>query len=221
MIKLCMFDLDGTVLDTVGTIAYYGNLALKKHGIAPIEKKEYNFLAGRGARVLVRGMLEYHGAYSDGLFERVFADYNEAYNKDVTHGTSIFAGLKEVLDALRAQGIRLAVISNKPDFAARTVAEKFYGKGYFDLVVGQREGVPLKPDPTAVLDVMRRLGVDPMECAYVGDTGVDMQTGQNAGVLSVGVLWGFRGREELLRDGADVLVQNPQELYKYITKEDQ
>lgn len=216
MIKLCMLDLDGTVLDTVGTIAYYGNGALEKNGIAPIEKHEYNFLAGRGARVLVRGMLEYRGVYSDELFERVFADYNEAYNKDVTHGTSLFAGLKEVLDALKKRGVKLAILSNKPDFAARTVVEQFYGKGYFDAVAGQREGVPLKPDPTAVAAMMRDFGVTAAECAFVGDTGVDMQTGKNAGILSIGVLWGFRGREELLRDGADALAENPKEFFEYV-----
>ena len=219
MIKLCIFDLDGTVLDTVGTIAYYGNDALEKNGIAPIEKREYNFLAGRGARVLVRGMLEYRGVYSDELFERVFADYNEAYDKDVTYGTSLFEGLKEVLDALRARGVKLAIISNKPNFAARTVVEQFYGKGYFDAVFGQREGVPLKPDPTAVAAMMNDFGVTPAECAFVGDTGVDMQTGKNAGVLAVGVLWGFRGRDELLRDGADALAENPKELFDIINAE--
>lgn len=216
MIELCIFDLDGTVLDTVGTIAHYGNGALAKHGIEPIEKRQYNFLAGMGARRLVRGMLEYRGCYSDALFERVFADYNEAYDKDVTHGTTVFAGLSEVLDALKARGTRLAIVSNKPDFAARTVVNKIYGEGYFDFVTGHRDGLPLKPDPAAVLDVIRRFGVSAAECVYVGDTGVDMQTGKNAGLYTVGVLWGFRGREELLRDGADALSAHPQELYDCI-----
>lgn len=216
MVRLCIFDLDGTVLDTVGTIAHYANGALVKNGVEPIEKKQYNFLAGKGARHLVRGMLEYRSCYSDALFERVFADYNEAYNKDVTYGTTVFEGLLSVLDALKARDTRLAIVSNKPDFAAHTVVNKLYGEGYFDFVTGQKDGIPLKPDPAAVLDVMRDFGVSPTECVYVGDTGVDMQTGKNAGLYTVGVLWGFRGREELLRDGADALVARPQELYDCI-----
>ncbi len=216
MIKLCIFDLDGTVLDTVGTIAYYANGALEKHGIEPIEKKQYNFLAGKGVSNLVRGMLEYRGCYSEALFARVFADYNEAYNKDVTKGTAVFEGLREILDALKSRGIRLAIVSNKPDFAAQTVVNKLYGEGYFDFVTGQKSGGVLKPDPTEVLNVMRVFGVGREACVYVGDTGVDMQTGRNAGLFTVGVLWGFRGREELLRDGADVLAENPQELYDCI-----
>ncbi|MBQ9784455.1 MAG: HAD family hydrolase [Clostridia bacterium] len=216
MVKLCIFDLDGTVLDTVGTIAHYGNGALVKHGIEPIETRQYNFLAGKGARILVRGMLEYRNCYSEELFERVFADYNEAYNKDVTHGTTVFEGLCEVLDALKARGIKLAIVSNKPDFAAQTVVNKIYGEGYFDFVTGQREGIALKPDPAAVLAVMERFGATREECVYVGDTGVDMETGKNAGLYTVGVLWGFRGREELKYFGADVLVERPPALYDCI-----
>ena len=212
MIKLCIFDLDGTVLDTVGTIAHYGNLALGMHGVEAIPKKEYNFLAGKGAKHLVRGMLEFRACYSDALYDAVFRDYNTAYDADVAFGTTIFKGMKEVLDELKSRGIRLAIVSNKPDFAARTVVGKLYGEGYFDFVTGQKEGVPLKPDPTAVLDVMNQFGATREECLYIGDTGVDMQTGKNAGMKTIGVLWGFRGREELLRDGADVLLSKPSAL---------
>ena len=173
-------------------------------------------MAGRGARHLVRGMLEYRDCYSDALFERVFADYNEAYNRDVTRGTTIFEGLKEILDDLKARGIRLAIVSNKPDFAARTVTNALYGEGYFDFVTGQIAGGVLKPDPAVVLQVMERFGVTRKECVYIGDTGVDMQTGKNAELFTVGVLWGFRGREELLQDGADALAETPRELLDQI-----
>ena len=182
------------------------------HGIEPIPQKEYNFLAGKGAKHLVRGMLEFRSCYSDALYDAVFRDYNEAYNADVAKGTTVFAGLREVLDEIKARGIRISIVSNKPDYAAQTVVRKLYGEGYFDFVTGQVEGVPLKPDPTAVLSVMERFGVTREECLYVGDTGVDMQTGKNAAMKTIGVLWGFRGREELLRDGADVLIAKPSEL---------
>lgn len=212
MIKLCIFDLDGTVLDTVGTIAYYANQALEKNGIEPIEKKQYNFLAGRGIANLVRGMLEYRGCYSEELYKRVFHDYDTEYNKDVSRGTTIFEGLLESLDRLKQKGIKLAIVSNKPDFAAQTVVKALYGEGYFDYVTGQIPGGILKPDPSVVLWVMERFGVLPEECLYFGDTSTDMQTGKNAGIFTVGVLWGFRGREELLENGADILLEHPRQI---------
>ena len=217
MIKLCIFDLDGTVLDTVGTIAFYANQALEKNGIEPIEKKQYNFLAGRGIANLVRGMLEYRGCYSEELYERVFRDYDTEYNKDVSRGTTIFEGLLESLDRLKQKGIKLAIVSNKPDFAAQTVVKALYGEGYFDYVTGQTPGGVLKPDPSVVLTVMERFGALPEECLYFGDTSTDMQTGKNAGIFTVGVLWGFRGREELLENGADILLEHPRQIGDGIT----
>ena len=216
MIKLCIFDLDGTVLDTVGSIAYYANSALVKSGIEPIPDDEYKYLAGRGIASLVRGMLEYRGCYTDELYSRVFHDYDTAYNGDVTYKTRIFDGLKEVLDAMREKGIKLAIVSNKPDFAAKTVVSALYGEGYFDFVTGQTPGGALKPDPTVALSVMDSFGVSREECVYVGDTSTDMKTGKNMGVLTVGVLWGFRGKDELLESGADVIVERPDELFRLV-----
>lgn len=216
MVKLCIFDLDGTVLDTVKTIAYYGNSTLEKHGIQPIPTEEYNYLAGTGAKNLVKKMLAYRGCEEEALFERVFADYNGAYNRDTTYLTGIFPGLKAALDAIRGAGITLAVVSNKPDFAAKQVISEFYGAGYFADVIGQRPDVPLKPDPKAVLEVMKKHGVAPEECLYFGDTSTDMQTGKNAKIFTVGVLWGFRGREELLANGADLLMETPGALSDFV-----
>ena len=218
MTKLCIFDLDGTVLDTVGSIAYYANSALVKNGIEPIPDNEYKYLAGRGIANLVRGMLEYRGCCTEELYARVFHDYDVAYNKDVTYKTRIFDGLKEVLDTLREAGIKLAIVSNKPDFAAKTVVSALYGEGYFDFVTGQTPGGILKPDPTVALSVMDSFGVTREECVYVGDTSTDMKTGKNMGVLTVGVLWGFRGKDELVESGADVIVENPSELLELMLK---
>lgn len=216
MVKLCIFDLDGTVLDTVQSIAHYANGALIKNGVEPIEANEYKHLAGRGIANLVRGMLQFRGCYSDALYEKVLFDYDTAYNADVAYKTKIFDGLKETLDGIKALGVRMAIVSNKPDFAAKTVVHTLYGEGYFDFVTGQTSGGILKPDPTVVLSVMEQFGVTREECLYIGDTSTDMQTGKNAGMYTVGVLWGFRGREELLENGADLLIQRPRELYDHI-----
>lgn len=212
MIKLCIFDLDGTVLDTVGSIAYYANFALSKNGVEPIPEEQYKYLAGRGISNLVRGMLEYRGCYSDWLFERVFHDYDTAYNADVAYKTTIFDGMLETLDMIKARGVKLAIVSNKPDFATQTVVRALYGEGYFDFVTGQKPGGILKPDPTVVLSVMDSFGATREECLYIGDTSTDMQTGKRAGMRTVGVLWGFRGREELEENGADLIISRPSEL---------
>ena len=217
MTKLCIFDLDGTVLDTAPSIAHYGNLALQKHGIEPIDEKEYKYFAGDGAKILIKRMLNYHNCYSDELHASVFKLYNEMYNADVTCKTVIFDGLKEILDRLKADGYHFAIVSNKPDFAAKTVANALYGEGYFDRVIGQKEGSALKPNPSEVFSVMQELGAKAEDCVYVGDTDTDMLTGKNANLYTIGVLWGFRPRDELESSGADAIAATPEELYKTIT----
>ena len=212
MIKLCVFDLDGTVLDTVHTIAYYGNFALSKHGIEPIDVEEYKYLAGTGAKNLVKNMLRFRNALTDENFEKVFHDYDTAYNANTSYMSRMFDGIPETLDAIKAQGIKIAIISNKPHFATTGVVNALFGEGYFDLVYGQREGVPIKPDPTAVLQILSELGAEQTDCLYIGDTGIDMKTGKNAGLYTVGVLWGFRGKEELLENGADITIAHPAQL---------
>lgn len=217
MIKLCIFDLDGTVLDTIHTISHYGNYALARHGIAPIEAEEYKYLVGTGMVNLIKKMLNFRECYSEDLFERVLHDYDEAYNADVSYKTKIFDGLLQVLDEFKAMGLKLAIVSNKPDYPTRLVINKLYGDGYFEYVTGKRDGVPLKPDPTVVFDVMKRFEVSADECVYVGDTATDMHTGKNAGIYTVGVLWGFRGEDELRESGADAIVSTPDELYSAVT----
>ena len=218
MVKLFIFDLDGTVLDTVESIAYFANSALIKNGIEPIEVGEYKYLAGRGIANLVRGMLEFRGCYADALYEKVFQDYDTAYNERPTYKSKIFDGLKETLDKIKADGVKIAIVSNKPDFAARSVVSELYGEDYFDFVTGQVKGGPLKPDPTVVISVMEKFGVSREECIYVGDTSTDMQTGKNAGLFTVGVLWGFRGREELVQNGADVILERTGDLYPLVKR---
>lgn len=213
MIKLCIFDLDGTVLDTVKSIAYYANCALIKNGIEAIEVDMYKYLAGNGISRLIHNMLDYRNCNTPETYEKVFRDYDTAYNNDVTYKTEIFEGLLPVLDRIKEKGVRLAIVSNKPDFAAKTVVNKLYGEGYYDFVTGQTPGGVLKPDPTAVLDVISAMGVKKEECLYIGDTSTDMLTGKNAGLFTVGVLWGFRGRDELTANGADLIIDKPSQLY--------
>jgi phosphoglycolate phosphatase len=217
MMKLCIFDLDGTVLDTVSSIAHYANYALERHGIEPIETKEFRYLAGGGVVSLLRGVLKYRGRDGDeALYKSLYRTYNDAYNADASYLTTVFDGMKETLDELKARGVRIAIVSNKPDYAAHEVVEKLYGQGYFDFVTGQTGAYPLKPDPASTLSVIERFGVEKSEVLYIGDTSTDMQTAKNAGLYAVGVLWGFRGRDELLASGADVLLSHPSELLRIL-----
>ncbi len=216
MIKLCVFDLDGTVLDTVESIAYYGNYALEKNGIDPIAVEEYKYLAGNGIINLIKNMLRFRDCLTDENFEKVFHDYDTAYNANTSYKSKMFDGMQEALDGIKAMGVKIAIVSNKPHFATTGVVNSLFGEGYFDLVYGQREGIPIKPDPTAVLQILSEVGVDREECLYIGDTGTDMQTGKNSGLYTIGVLWGFRGKEELLENGADKTIEKPHELYDHI-----
>ena len=216
MIKLCIFDLDGTVLDTVHSIAYFCNYVLEKRGIAPFPDEEYNYLAGGGASHLLHEALSRRGVDTPELFAEVIGEYAPLYRDNVTYKTKIFEGLKDELDRLKENGISLAIVSNKPDEQAQAVVRATYGDGYFAYVTGQKPNGPLKPDISEVLGAMAHFGVSAEECLYFGDTSTDMITGKRAGIFTVGVLWGFRGREELLENGADVLLSTPSELSEFV-----
>lgn len=212
MTKICIFDLDGTLLDTIKTIKYYGDLALKEFGIEEIPEDTYKILVGTGIKNLIKGMLEYRGCYTEELFSKVFKVYDDAYNANTFFKTEIYKGIKETLKELKANGIKVAIVSNKPDFAAKEVVEYFFGKDYFDYVTGQKPNGPLKPDPQEVLNIISTYNLEKGECVYIGDTGTDMKTGKNAGLYTVGVLWGFRKRDELTENGADTIISTPEEL---------
>lgn len=217
MIKCAIFDLDGTLLDTINTIAYYVNLTLQKYGISPISIEEAKVFAGDGARNLISRSLDSRGEYrSEEFFERVFCEYKEAYDREPLYLTEVFPGIHELIENLRSRGIRLAVLSNKPQSATESVVSHFFNNE-FDLVLGARDGVPLKPDPAGVDFALSQMGFTKEELIYVGDTSTDMITGKSCGAcITVGVLWGFRGKDELMRYGADLIVSEPHEISEAI-----
>ena len=216
MIKACLFDLDGTLLDTLSTISYYGNMALNKFGIDSIETNEYKYFVGNGAKLLVERMLKFRNAYTEEMFDQVFKYYNEQYNADVKRYTEPYNGVEKLVKDLKSNGILTAVISNKPDYAACEAVNTFFEDGSFDVVHGQREGIKIKPDPEGAADILKTLGVKPEETVYVGDTWIDMQTGKNLGAYTIGVLWGFRDFDELESNGADKIISTPNEIFEYI-----
>ena len=217
-IKCAVFDLDGTLLNTIKTITHYLNFALASNGLGEVTPEECRDFVGNGVRMLLIRAIEARGEYTDELYARMYESYNKAYNAEPHYLTEAYEGIPEMLEGLRARGIRLAVLSNKPHIATVGTIAKFF-PNTFDVVSGGREGIPLKPDPTALLSTVSALGFTPDECLYVGDSDVDMETARNAGVaLGLGVSWGFRDREVLKSAGADLIIDAPSELFRLFTK---
>ena len=216
MIKCCIFDLDGTILDTISTIAYYVNKTLQKFGYGEITEEECKSFVGNGARSLIARALAHLGISDGEVAERVLSTYDKEYKSAPYHLTARYFGMSELLSELRARGIKLAVVSNKQDAITREAVSHFY-PGLFDAVVGGRDGVPLKPAPDASLALISELGFSPDEVAFIGDTSVDVETGINMGAgLVVGVSWGFRKIDELAR--ADASADHPAEILTVIEK---
>ena len=216
MVKAVIFDMDGTVADTLRSIAGFGNAALAAHGFPALETDLYRQLVGNGADVLIRRMLRSTGLpHTEETVQAVRKTYDTLYEADPTKLVAPYPGIIDMLKTVRAAGIKTAILSNKPDNMTCFIADALF-PGLFDIVHGQRSGIPKKPDPTAVRMLCDELGVTPDECLYVGDSGVDMQTGHNSGIVSVGVTWGFRGADELRENGADHLVDTAEALLSLI-----
>lgn len=208
MYKAVLFDLDGTLTDTLADIAAAMNRALRLHSLPEWPVEKYRCLVGNGAKVLsercVRDRQE--------LAPDVRQTYQAYYQQHNLVETKAYEGVPEMLAALCAQGMTLAVLSNKPNADTKTVVRHFFPEIPFAVVRGQVEGVPVKPDPAGALAVARELGIQPGDFLYLGDTSVDMQCALAAGMHPVGALWGFRTAEELRESGAEYLLETPAEL---------
>ena len=212
MIKAVVFDLDGTLGDTVESIAYSANRALADLGYPPFPVARYKYYAGDGVDELIRRCLRDAGDVEGKQFERLRAVYKEYFAKDCMYHVKPFDGICEMLSELKRRGIRIAVLSNKPHVQSVNVVESLFGKGYFDRIQGQTEAIRRKPAPDGALALADAFGVRPEECLYVGDTNTDMQTGNAAHMHPVGVLWGFRDRQELVENGSEFVIEKPLEL---------
>ncbi len=211
MIKACIFDLDGTVANTLNSIAYFANNALSKSGFPTIDTEKYKILVGDGAKVLVERMLDTIGASRD-YYDEVANEYNSKYHADFLYLTEPYEGIVDMLLNLRKMGIKVAIFSNKPHATTVEVAKALFPEGSIDICYGAREGVKLKPDPQGAFEILEELGLKPEECLYIGDTGTDMMTGKGASLYTIGVLWGFRDRKELEENGANAIISHPAEI---------
>lgn len=210
--QACIFDLDGTLCDSVESIAWSGNQMLADLGMKSASLEDYKVFVGDGVDVLMRRLLRFGGDEEGARFEEAKRLYMKYFNEGCLYRVKPYPGVLQMLAELKSQGAKLAVLSNKPHDNTARVIEKVFGTEMFDLVQGQSDAFPRKPDPAGALFLAEQFGVSAKDCLYAGDTGTDMKTGKAAGMYTVGVLWGFRSREELLRDGADCVIADAGEL---------
>ena len=216
MTKLIIFDLDGTLIDTRTDLANACNYALRKCGFPERRLEEYNMLVGRGIDNLFRGAMPSEEANDENVakLRSIFVPY---YNEHSCDFTRPYDGIIEMLEELDAKNIHLAIASNKYQEGTEQLAKKFFGKFKFVKILGQREGKAIKPDPTIVSEAMEGVpGISRDQVIYVGDSNVDMQTGLNAEVKTIGVTWGFRSREELEAYSPFALINHPSDILKFL-----
>lgn len=215
MNKCAIFDLDGTLLNTIGTIAYHGNQTLRHFGLSEIPVERYKYLVGNGAVLLVERMLKETDKDGKMNFDEVYNYYIAEYDSDVKIYTEKYSGIEELLNFLKNSGYKLAVLSNKPNNAVQNTVKDYFGST-FDTVYGAFENLPKKPDPTLLNRIAAELNCNKAESIYIGDTDCDMQTGKNGEIFTIGALWGFRTKEELEANNAGFIAENPLEIIEYL-----
>lgn len=212
MKKVCIFDLDGTLADTVESIARAVNRGLEHFGYAGRPVKEYKYYAGDGLNTAFQRALHRAGDTEGRCLKEGIPLVRRWLAQEPLYRVKPYPGIPETLRELKKRGVSLAVLSNKPHPQAVQVVETLFQKGCFAKIQGQMEGLARKPDPTGACRIAQALGAEPTSCLYIGDTNTDMLTGRRAGMFTVGVTWGFREQKELEDSGADRIIQKPEEL---------
>ena len=214
--KAAIFDMDGTLIDSLADLTDSVNEAMVHYNFPTHTLEEYRYFVGNGARKLIERSVPQNKSKDADFVNEVLEYYNGCYERHLTNKTKPYDGIVELLDELKSQNISLGVCTNKQQFAADEIVTKLFKPNTFDAVIGDKHGLPRKPDPTKVLKIASDFKVDPQFVAYFGDTSVDMETAHNAGFLSVGVTWGFRPVSELKESGAQIIINQPNEIWQYI-----
>ena len=218
MIRACIFDLDGTLIRTQESIARPINMTLARYGLPSQPVEAFNYFAGDGIDNALRRALVAAGDTEMKYYEEGILLTRKWMSEDPLYHVEPYEYVEESLTKLAAMGIRLAVLTNKPHESALKVVHTIFGEELFDHVQGQKEGIPIKPNPTGVYEILKAFGVEKSECLYFGDTNTDMKTGKNAGLYTVGVSWGFRPRTELEEYHADVILDSPRDIVTLVEK---
>jgi phosphoglycolate phosphatase len=213
--RAIIFDLDGTLLDTLEDIATAFNRVLLTHGFPAHPVAAYCTFVGDGVGTLVARALPKEAQRRE-LTQQCIKEYRHFYATNPNEKTRPYPGIRETLDILKKNAIPIAVLSNKPQSEVERCVKTYLSGYYFHQIRGQNPHVPLKPDPASALHIAQQLAITPQEMIFTGDTGTDMKTASAAGMVPAGVLWGFRSKEELIENGAKILLQRPQDILPYL-----
>lgn len=215
MFKAAVFDLDGTLLDTLESIAVNANGALAACGLKTHDIDDYRMFAGDGQVMLLKRALAASGDPEAVHFDEVSAQYRRRFREGCSYHVKPYDGVRETLDELKGLGVRIAVVSNKNHENTIKALDDAFGSGYFDFALGKKDGVRLKPDPQPLNMALEALGLSSGQCLYAGDTITDMLAGKNAGLFTVGVCWGFRDRAELESGNPAAIIERPDQLVAF------
>lgn len=211
--KCAIFDLDGTLVNTIDDLADACRQLMKKYDFAADwTVEDYKSFVGNGAKKLVQRAFD--NTLSDDELDKRYQEFKLIYNGIKLNHAHAYDGIKEQLAVLKSKGIKLCVVTNKPDEAAKGMVEHIFSKDFFDVVIGAKDGVPTKPDPTTTKQALNAVGCSAKDAIYFGDSDVDIKTAKNAGVEAVGVTWGYRSFENLFSQNPSVIIDEP----KYISK---
>lgn len=217
MFHAVIFDLDGTLLNTLDDLADSCNFVLAEKGFPTFPNPQYRKFVGNGAAILMK-RIHPEGTPQEELDDSL-AKFTAYYSDHKDIKTAPYEGIPDLLAKLRAKGIRLCVLSNKPHEISRVIVRQYFGDDTFDIILGKSQAFPVKPDPASCHYVTDKLGLAKKQVLYVGDSNVDMQTARNAGLTSCGVCWGFRSEAELQAEGADHLAHTPDDIFMIVTGE--
>ncbi|MCL2649622.1 MAG: HAD family hydrolase [Candidatus Azobacteroides sp.] len=207
-----IFDLDGTLINSLEDIADSMNYTLTSFGFPTHDYDAYRYFVGNGLTNLVKASVPQSALENPQLLQLCFETMMDKYQKCLIHKTRLYPGIKELLDILASKGLKLAVLSNKADKLTNRICDTLLKDWNFDIIIGSRDGFPRKPNPDSALFIAKKLNILPENIIYIGDTNIDMKTATAAGMYSVGVTWGFRTKEELLESGAQMIIDKPLDL---------
>ncbi len=211
--KGIIFDLDGTLLNTIGDLAAAVNFSLKNNGYRELEEKTIKTYVGNGARLLIARSLP-DGFKADD-YDKCFADFSEYYIENCMVKTVPYDGIMELLEELKIRGIKTAVLSNKPDRATKLLCRHYFGD-FIETAAGERQGIRKKPDPAGIYEILKIFGLPKEDVVYAGDSEVDIMTARNSSLACLSCCWGFKPKEFLIENGAEILMDKPADLLKYI-----
>ena len=208
-----IFDIDGTLLNTIDAISYHLNKTFKDYSLREVPTDKVREFVGNGPRVLIEKSLDYAGFIGeDELREEIYNTYNKAYDDNPLYLTKPFEGIKQELDTIKSRGEIITAFSNKPDSTSNMVLKEIFGKDYFDYILGYREDYERKPSPEGIMIIANHFDVPFSQILYFGDSEVDMKCGKNASIFTIGCSWGFRDREVLEAENPDAIIDSPSQI---------